>query len=174
MFAMRLDNLFDFTSRSFRESLKGMNRSTAAEEKFHQVIEGHIDGIVSFAMQFSAKTYLKPQEAEVVLERLRLGAALVAGREDQYYWKRFGDIPEDRGVFPRVQIECMMAGNAFLEQCVGKTGLQELDDLIRQCGADIFLKVCEITRRKSNPFGCTRERDCSTDEEIPKIFFRPY
>ena len=72
----------------------------------------------------------------------------MTGGEDEYYWKRFDAIPEDRGVFARVQIEYMMAGNAFLDQCGGTTGMQELDDLIRQFGAEMFTKVCEITKKE--------------------------
>ncbi len=78
----------------------------------------------------------------------RIHTALVTGGEDEYYWKRFGDIPNDRGAFARGQIEYMMAGNAFLHLCGGKTGMQELDDLIRQFGADTFVKVCEVTKKE--------------------------
>jgi hypothetical protein len=145
---MRLSQVFDFTSRSLREAVKRMERSTPVGQKFCQAIEDHIDAVVAFAMQFSVRTYLKPQEAEIVLKSFALQTALVTGGEDEYYWKRFGDIPADRGIFARVQIEYLMAGNAFLEQCGGKTGMQELDDLIRQFGADTFLKVCEITKKE--------------------------
>jgi hypothetical protein len=148
MFKMRLSDVLTFTSRLFRESVRRTDRSTAAQQKFCQAIENHIDGLVAFAMQFSVKTHLNPQEAETVLKSLRLEAALVAGGEDEYYWKRFGDIPGDRGAFARLQIEYMMAGNAFLTLCGGKTGMQELDDMIRQFGADTFVKVCEITKKE--------------------------
>lgn len=148
MFTMRLSNVFDFTSRSLREAVERTDRSTPTGQKFCQAIEDHIDGIVSFAMQFSIRTYLKPQEAEIVLKSFVLGTALVTGGEDKYYWKRFGDIPADRGVFAKLPVEYLMAGNAFLEQCGGKTGMQELDDLIRQFGADTFLKACEITKKE--------------------------
>src|SRR5439155_13638195 len=116
MFRWRLSNLFDLTSHSFREAVKRMDRSTPAGEKLCLLIKDHIDAIVAFAIEFSVKTYLKPQEAEAVLETVRMQAALVTGGEDEYYWKRFAQIPEDKGVFARVQIEYMMAGNAFLEQ----------------------------------------------------------
>jgi hypothetical protein len=99
-------------------------------------------------MQFSIRTYLRPAEAEVVLRTFALETAMVTGGEDEYYWKRFADIPSDRGVFGRDRIEYIMAGNAFLHLCGGKTGVQELDDLIRQFGADTFMKVCEITEKE--------------------------
>lgn len=148
MFTTRLSQVFDLTSRLLRESVERMDRSTPVGQKFCQAIEDHIDAIVAFAMQFSIRTYLKPQEAEIVLKSFVLWTALVTGGEDKYYWKRFCDIPPDRGVFAKVRIEYLMAGNAFLEQCGGKTGMQELDDLIRQFGADTFLKVCEITKKE--------------------------
>lgn len=148
MFTMRLSNVFNFTSRSFREAVERTDESTPAGQKFCDATEDHIDAIVAFAMQFSIRTYLKPQEAEIVLKSFVLHTSLVTGGEDKYYWKRFGDIPADRGVFAKVRIEYLMAGNAFLEQCGGKTGMQELDDLIRQYGADTFLKVCEITKKE--------------------------
>ena len=148
MFNIRLSRVFDLTSRSFRESVQRVERSTPLGQKFCQALEGHIDGIVAFAMQFSLKTYSKPEDAEILIKSFTLYTALVTSGEDKYYWKRFGDIPADRGAFARVQIEYLMAGNAFLEQCGGKTGMQELDDLIRQFGADTFLKVCEITKKE--------------------------
>jgi len=148
LFAIRLSDLFTFTSRSFREAVKQMDRGTPTGRKLCEAIEDHIDGMVAFAMQFSVKTYLRPQEAEALVESLRLQAAVVTGGEDEYYWKRFDYIPEDRGVFARVQIEYMMAGNAFLDQCGGKTGMQELDDLIREFGAEMFTKVCEFTKKE--------------------------
>jgi hypothetical protein len=139
MFMMRLSKLFDLTSRSLRDVVKRTDRSTPAGQIFCEAIEDHIDAIVAFAMQFSIKTYLRPEEAEVVLKSFALETALVTGREEEYYWKRFGDIPSNRGVFARVGIEYVMTGNAFLHLCGGKTGVQELDDLIRQFGADTFM-----------------------------------
>jgi hypothetical protein len=56
MFKIRLSNLFDFTSRSFRESVKRMDRSTPASQKLCEAIGDHIDGIIAFAIQFSVKT----------------------------------------------------------------------------------------------------------------------
>ena len=93
------------------------------------------------------KTNLKRKEAEAVLERLIVSTELVTGGEDQYYKKRFSDIPMDRGGFATAQIEYLMAGNAFLVQC-GETGIRELDDMIRRCGADIFLNIGKIVKRE--------------------------
>ena len=148
MFNMRLSKVFDFTSRSLRDAVRQMDRSTPTGQKFCEAVENHIDAIVGFAMQFSVKTYLRPEESQVVLRSLGPEVALVTGGEDGYYWKRFDQIPSDHGVFARVRIEYMMAGNAFLDLCGGKTGVQELDDLVRQFGADTFRKVCEITKKE--------------------------
>jgi hypothetical protein len=148
MFSLRLSRVFDSTSRSFRDAVKGINRSTPAGQKFCEATEDHIDAVVAFAMQFSVKIYLRPEQAEVVLKSFAGWTALSTGGEEEYYWKRFDDIPSDRGVFSRVQIEYVMVGNAFLHLCGGKTGVQELDDLIRQFGADTFMKVCEITKKE--------------------------
>ncbi len=148
MFNMRLSKVFTFTTRSLRDVVKRTDRSTTAGQKFCEAIEDHIDAVVAFAMQFSVKTYLRPEAAEVVLKSFALHTALVTGREEEYYWKRFADIPSNRGVFARGRIEYLMVGNAFLHLCGGKTGAQELDDMIRQFGADTFMKVCEITKKE--------------------------
>ena len=142
---MRLSKVFDLSSRSFRDGVIRTDRSTPAGQKFCEAIEHHIDAIVAFAMQFSVKTYLRPEEAEVVLKHFTLDTSLVTGGEEKYYWERFGDIPSNRGVFARVGLGYIMVGNTFLHLCGGKTGVQELDDLIRQFGADTFTKVCDIT-----------------------------
>jgi hypothetical protein len=148
MFNMRIQNVFDSALSSYRDYVEGMDRSTPLGKKLWAAVAIHVDSMVSFAMQFSVKTHLKPQESEDVLSILRGIAALVTRGEEEYYWKRFSAIPKDRGDFARAHNEYLMAGNAFLELCGGKTGMQELDDLIRQFGAETFRSVCRITKKE--------------------------
>ena len=141
MLGMRLSDVHSHTTRTLEKTVEGM-RTTGAGEQFYKAVRYNIEGLVTFAIQFAIKTYLKPQEAEAVLKCL-----FAFGGEEEYYWQRFSAIPENRGAFSRGQIEYMMAGNALLDQC-GKTGTREIDDLIRQFGADAFTKVCEITKKE--------------------------
>jgi hypothetical protein len=71
----------------------------------------------------------------------------VTGGEEQYYWKRIGEIPKNQGVLARAMLEPMVVGNTFLHLC-GKTGTQEVDNMVRQYGADTFMKVCEVTKKE--------------------------
>lgn len=145
---MHLDNLFCSTSQAVRDLAMQMDQSTAVGRKPSYAIKQHLNGIVGFAMQYSVKTYLKPQKAEEVLEFLRKMMLLAMDGEDQYYWKRFDNIPKDRGMFTRAQCEYIMVGNAFLDLCGGKTGTQELDDSIRRIGADAFVNACKMMKKE--------------------------
>lgn len=145
MFTFRLTGVFDFTSRTLRDVVGRTDRSTPTGQKFCEAVGDHVDAVIAFAMQFSVISNLRREQAEPIVKSLALHAALVTAGEDKYFFERFADIPSGRRT---PMVEYLMVGNTFLSLCGGKTGVQELDDLIRQFGADTFMKVCEITKKE--------------------------
>jgi hypothetical protein len=142
MLGNRISDLYAMTSRAIEKSVEGINRAGVGE-RVYQAVRYKTGDLVAFAVQFSVKTNLKPKEAEAVLKDL-----FVVDASGEYYWQRFNDIPnERRGVWATAQIEYLMAGNAFLDQC-GKTGIRECDDIIRQFGAETFRNVFELIKKE--------------------------
>ena len=138
--ANRLSDLDAIMSRQIESTIEGLNQP-GINPRVYQAMKHKTNDIVAFAVEFAMKTCLTEEELDSLANRTFLvGCA-------EYYWNRFNDIPKDMGIWSRARVEVMMAGNAFLETC-GTTKTQEADDGIRRFGADPFLKVYELAKRK--------------------------
>jgi hypothetical protein len=142
MLSMRLFNVHDGLSIAARKSLDGINR-TGEGQRVYETMRTYLDTLVAFSMKYAIVTTLKAEHAHAVLESL-----FIIGLTDLIVFEgRFEHLDPKKSRFTRGSAEYMLAGLAFQELC-GDMGNRQLNDGVRQFGAELFSKLFLITKKE--------------------------
>ena len=140
----RLSEIHSMLSLTVRRAVEAtVNRDSSVGDSMYQVMQYKTDGLVAFAVEFTIRNTLKPQEASVIVSDMYMLSAY----DKSHYVQRFQDIPSEMGRVSHARFEYLMAGMAF-QECCGTTGNTDADNLVKQFGANAFANVFDLISKE--------------------------
>ncbi len=109
----------------------------------YEQMRAHLETLVAFSMQFAIANTLRHDQAHAVLDNLHFWV----GPELKVFEERFATLDPQKFRLSKASAEYMLAGLAFQELC-GDMGNRDINNGIRQFGAELFAKMFTLTKRE--------------------------